>query len=299
LIVLSPALYAIVAAVGWGTADYFAALSARKVGVFRAALLTQAFGVVLVLIPSYQSLPLIPQYPQASLAAFGLGLLNTIVVLSLYKSFEVGKLSLVSPITSCFPALSTLLAVLLLGEIVTQLRALGILLTLGGIVFVTTKSAAGDRISSPTNRKPVLGKGTEYALVAFVALGVLYFALKVVVADLGSIIPVLLMRFGMGSALVILLVAGKPRLNWTKRYSGLPSLLGLILIVAISDLVAGVSYNLGVQEGDVSVVSTISGCYSIVTILLAGMFLRERLKLVQWAGVLTIIAGVAVLGLAG
>ena len=164
---------------------------------------------------------------------------------------------------------------------------------------MTTKSAAGDRISSPTNRKPVLGKGTEYALVAFVALGVLYFALKVVVADLGSIIPVLLMRFGMGSALVILLVAGKPRLNWTKRYSGLPSLLGLILIVAISDLVAGVSYNLGVQEGDVSVVSTISGCYSIVTILLAGMFLRERLKLVQWAGVLTIIAGVAVLGLAG
>jgi drug/metabolite transporter (DMT)-like permease len=161
------------------------------------------------------------------------------------------------------------------------------------------QSGTGRFAGSTGGERRLLGKGTEYALVAFVGLGLLYFALKVVVASLGVFIPVLLMRLGMGSAMGVILAIARSSWKATNADSRISSVLGLGIMIAILDLVGGIAYNFGVQGGEVSVVSTISGCYSIVTVVLAGIFLRERLRLAQWGGVLTIVVGVAILGLAG
>jgi uncharacterized membrane protein len=60
--------------------------------------------------------------------------------------------------------------------------------------------------------------------------------------------------------------------------------------------VANVAYNLGVSVGTVAVVSTLSGLFSAVTVLLAFLFLRERLAKHQGLGFLAILVGVSVIG---
>ena len=187
--------YAFAAAVGWGVGDFVVALSAAKTGFFRTAILAQAVGGLLVFILAVPNLGIIVEFPQASLFSVGLGLVNVVAVMSAYKSFEVGKLSVVSPLSSSFPALSTILSVVVFGEVVSPLRAVGILLTLGGIVLVTAQAKNGsEMLHDQSKRQRRLGKGVEYALIAFVAYGFLYFALKPAVDSLGPLAPVLIMR---------------------------------------------------------------------------------------------------------
>ena len=285
--------YALAAASGWGIGDFLAALSAARMGFFRTAVFTQAIGGLLVFVLTAQELSAIVQVPEASMLSVGLGLMNVVAVLASYKSFEVGKLSVVSPIASSFPALSTTLSIIFLGEVVSPLRSVGILFTLGGIVVVTAQTRDA-RPKLPGQGRRV-GQGIEYALVAFTAYGVLYFALKPVVDGLGPYVPVLIMRVVLFLVLapVVLLRSSRPKSNGVTR-----GLAVFVLVIAASDIFAGISYNLGVLGGQVSVVSTISGLYSVITVVLARAFLKERLTAHQGIGVIALLIGVGLLGFA-
>jgi len=72
--------------------------------------------------------------------------------------------------------------------------------------------------------------------------------------------------------------------------SKIPSILKLVRIASILDILADGTYNLSIQSGEGSVVSTISRSYSVVTDLLASSFLNDRLTR-QGLGVLAIILG--------
>jgi uncharacterized membrane protein len=246
---------------------------------------------------SFQQLDLIIQFPQAAIITAGLGLVNVVAVLSSYKSFEIGKLSIVSPLQSGFPALSTILAIVFLNETVSPLRAVGITMTLGGIVFVTMQ-AKSDPASkgSQDGKRRCLGEGTAYAIVTFLGYGVVYFALKIVIATLGSLITVLIPRIVGVLVLGGIFLITKPAHKGNVRNSRVASLL---VVVAAFDIFAGVSYNFGVAAGLVSVVSTIAGLYSVVTVFLARLFLKDRLNLRQGIGVIVILIGVGLLGFAG
>ena len=62
--------------------------------------------------------------------------------------------------------------------------------------------------------------------------------------------------------------------------------------VAVLDTAANVAYNLGITVSLTAVVSVISSLFSAVTVLLAWVFLRERLARWQWAGVGAILVGI-------
>ena len=55
---------------------------------------------------------------------------------------------------------------------------------------------------------------------------------------------------------------------------------------------ANVAYNLGITVSLTAVVSVISSLFSAVTVLMAWVFLRERLARWQWAGVGAILVGI-------
>ena len=109
-----------------------------------------------------------------------------------------------------FPALSTVLAILFLGEKVSAPRALGVALTIVGIVIVTRRNNSEETKSPNKSKMDKLGIGLGYAITAFLAYGFLYFALKIVVASSGPIIPVLVQRLTTVFALTILFSISKP-----------------------------------------------------------------------------------------
>lgn len=278
--------YGLLAAFGYGTADFVAKLAIEKMGYLRSTLYMQVIGSVFILLLAGQDLARLWQYPNEAYLAVGLGILNLLGTMSLYRSFEVGQLSIVSPIASSYPALSSMLAVLLLDERVSQPGAFGIVAILTGIFLVSMQSKA----RAIANRRRIAA-GVAYALAAFGAFGLLYFGLKLVVVSLGVFLPVLILRWVSAVVLAGIMVIVRP-------HSGSQSSLSLYLIafVGILDSVANIAYNVGVSIGAVSLVSTVAGLFSAVTVVLAWLILRDRLVLHQGIGILAILAGVGVLG---
>src|SRR5271154_4867583 len=109
----------------WGSADFAARFSSRRIGAYRALFFMQFFG--LILLSAYLkwtggfSRGVAPGWQPWALAAVA-GVLNVGASLALYRSFEIGTLSIVGPVSSCYPALTVALS-LLSGERLPMVRA--------------------------------------------------------------------------------------------------------------------------------------------------------------------------------
>jgi len=283
-----PIAFGLAAALCWGTSDFAAKISADRIGALRTSLFLQYIGSLLLFVMTVQDLSRLWQFPMAIYFALGLGAINAVASYSLFKGFEVGQLIVISPIASSYPALSTILAVLLLNEHVSSIRFAAILAILTGIILVSIQD---------TRRKidrQQLAAGVGYAMIAFFAMGFMFFALKWVVSSLGAFLPVLLVRLMSAAVLTGALILSPRegrRGNWSRYLPILP-------VIGVVDTIGNISYNLGILGGTVSVVSTISGLFSVVSVMLAFVVLKERLTAHQILGLLAILLGVSIIGYA-
>jgi len=279
--------FGLIAALCWGTSDFAAKISSERIGALRTALFLQYVGGLILVLVVAQDIPRVWQFPTATYFTLGLGAINAAAAFSLFKGFEVGQLSIISPIASSYPALSTVLAVMLLNETVSQTRFAAILAILVGVVLVSVQ-----RRHPKTLDRRRLAAGVAYAIVAFLALGFTFFALKFVVGELGAYLPVFLVRL-MSAIILTGVVVLTPK---ARSRGNFPSYFVLIAVIGIVDTLGNITYNLGILGGAVSVVSTISGLFSAVTVLLAFIVLKERLVAHQTVGLLTILVGVSIIG---
>lgn len=284
LSLFSSIVFGLLTSTGFGIADFASKLSTNKVGFLRTAFLLQLIGSFFVLPFAISDLGRLTVNPSATVAGILLGVVNALATLCLYKGFEVGRLSIVSPIASTAPVVAILLAVTFLGERITGERFVAISLVILGIILVSFQSGKATDFSAQ------VGKGTVYAIAFMLLGGLLLFGLKPVSTVLGAFLPVLLMRW------VGALVLTVPYLHARNSSVWQPSALSPILVVAFFDTFANVTYVLGVIYGTVTIVSTLGGTFSAVTVLLAWSFLKERLSTHQIIGFAAIVLGVATLG---
>ena len=304
VLTVAPALFGLFAAVGFGSADFFAKLCSNKIGYFRTAFSMQLTGGIILLALTFQDLVVLQIYMVETVLVLGLGIMNMVGTLGLYKGFEIGRVSIVSPIASSFPALSTVLAVLVLHESLSATSTLGILTTLAGVVLVSMKTEERGAVrlgADPSPRggfgvEPRLAVGALYAFVPFVAYGFTFFALKLAVVNLGPFLPVLLFRWTSALILGFALLEIRPA-NTSGAASPTFRPLYLILLIAVLDTFGNVAYNSGIIFGEVSIVSTIQSIFAVVTILLSLAFLKDKITQRQLLGIGCVVAGVAVLGL--
>jgi len=242
----------------------------------------QIIGSFFVLPFALPNAPRFLLHPWVALAAILLGVVNALATLSLYRGFEVGRLSVVSPIASSSPIVSVGLAIAFLGESITEELLLGIILVIMGIILVCIQTAQDDV------PRDVL-KGAAYAMGFMFLGGLLFFGLKPVSSVLGVFLPVLIMRWTSIPIIAVPFLSQRTRNPETSAFR-------LILGVAFFDTFANVAYNVGVSFGTVTIVSTLGGLFSAVTVLFARVILKERLSRHQIVGFVTIVAGVAILG---
>ena len=89
------------------------------------------------------------------------GLINTVSSLALYRSFEIGVMSIAGPVSSAYPALTVALA-FLSGERLHALRGAGLAVTFFGVIFAAISFASdADRAAprSGASSKRPCGKG--------------------------------------------------------------------------------------------------------------------------------------------
>ena len=276
--------FGLATALGYGTADYVAKRTTDRVGFVETLWYLELIGVPILIVLALllepgASLPMGPLLLLAGLTGF-----NVVASFFLYRAFEFGTLSVVSPIASAYPALIVVLAVAFLNERPTIEDAVGIALALTGVVLITRVTSAQD--ARAKNRRV----GIVSAMVAFVGYGVFYFGLKLAVGPIPPLTSAALVR--LLSLLPIALVAAHQGVLRLPR----PGLASRALTIAALDSLALVAYNLGIVTGhSLAVLGTVSGLFSAVTVAWAVVLLKERLSVVQWIGAAAIFVGIVTL----
>jgi drug/metabolite transporter (DMT)-like permease len=279
-------VWGIVSALAFGSADFIARGVSVRLSPYHALFYIHLLsGILLAIIVIINGIP-----QTASLGVVGLGALlgsvNTLGTLLLYRALAVGKLSIVSPITSTFGGVALVLS-LLTGDAISGGSIFGLLLMLVGVVIA---SIVKEETPNDGQRRIVIG--LPEAVIAAIALGINAWGLQFVVEPLGPYIPVLLGRM-MTLLLLALLVrplkqsiAVPPREYWL-RFGAV----GLITTLG------EVAYNIGIQGTTPGIVAILSSLFGTVTVLLALIFLNERLARHQWVGVAIIFIAILLVGI--
>lgn len=266
-------------ALSFGAGNFAAQRLTARHGWLRALLAVQAVSLPLVagLALAVDGVPVLEA--SALRLLLGLGLLNSFGLAAMYRAFARGALSIVAPIASSFAATTVVLSALA-GRAPGAATAVGLAVIVGGIVVVSSAQGSG-----PADPDRPRGAGVGSACLASLSLGTVFFGLDGAASSLGPLWPVVALRLVGVASLSALLRLGPP--------AGPPAPLvwPTLLACAVLDTGGMVLYSAGARLGDAAVVAVLASLFSVVTIALAQLRLRERLARGQWLGVALVLLG--------
>ncbi len=287
--------FGILAAVLWGAGDLLITQVTRRFGTDRAMVYIQSLSLA-----GWAALLLISPHSPGSavsiwLVALGAGICHVLGLKLTYRAFEIGTLSLVSPIASGFAIVTGILALATGSEKPPILAISGAVLLVAGIVLAT--------YTPHGQRRPSLA-GVPEAIGSSLAFGAMFWMMDVFVTpSLGFIWPLLLLKtMATGSSLLSLITsrATTPATAAVPDGAAMavqqavrPSVLGLFVLgAAATDTLAWIAWMAGTRTEYATVVTALASLFSVVTILLAWAFLHDRLTRSQWQGVAVILLGI-------
>jgi drug/metabolite transporter (DMT)-like permease len=274
------------AAITWGFADVLVTYISRRGGFFKTLLFTQIFGVALLVVVAL-ALDDLPGPSTAQLVALAaLGPVAVAAYGGFYKALELGPIAIVSPIASANGAVVVLLAVLVLGESLSGVQALGCLLVLGFIVLAALEPKAAAATEGN-------GSGIRLALVASAAFGGYLFALAALSEELGWLVPILIARSITVAILAAVALTRAPPAPGPLGRIGVLGCMGAGALDASGYLV----FNRGAEIGEVAITSAAAAAYPVIPILVGLVALRERVARRQLVGVAGVLCGMVVLSL--
>ncbi|MDX6326464.1 MAG: hypothetical protein QOK15_2818 [Nocardioidaceae bacterium] len=265
---------ALLAAVGYGTADFVGGAGARRAPTMSVVLLGQLVGVAAMLIMGLAS------PGTAGLADFAWALLaglgSAAGSIFLLRGLSRGRMAVVAPTSAVGAAVLPVLAGLAAGERPVTLVWIGLVLAFPGIWLVSRQvpdvTEAVSAGTSPAGRGAFVD-----GLLGGLGFGVLFVALGQIPGTAGTL-PLALNQ--LAGALVTVAVALVVRETWqpSRAAAGWGVASGLL----------GVSGSLAFVEAshlaDLGVVAVLASLYPAVTVLLARTLLSERLGAGQRLG---------------
>jgi drug/metabolite transporter (DMT)-like permease len=278
------------AAMCFGVGDFLVQPLTRERGWLPAVLGVQIVSVIALLVAALVwHGPL--EHERLDESVLVLGTVNTLGIVALYRAFEVGKLSLVSPIAGSMGAF-TLMFAWLAGEPPAAIVLPGLGAVLLGIVVAGLASQPNH--DGRETKKVARAQGVGWALLSAVAFGWVFFRLGSVADAIGPAWAILGLRL---VAIPWLLLAARiMRIhlhNAPDPAAPRPSR-ALLVAVAILDSSGLIALSLGSSvHGSVAIAAVLASAFPVVTILLAFVRLHERLAWWQWIGVAAILMGVS------
>jgi len=274
----------------WGTAIFLAAIAARKIGNVLTLFWMQLFGFItggiyfLVSLSEYD----FSQFKDHVFVLVVIAALQVVAYLGFYSGLEKAKVSLVSPIGAAWGLVTAILGVIFFGETLSLLQILAVGIIVVGIIIISLN------ISDLFKQKQVnLLVGVKEGVIAMLGWGISLFLLVIPSKDLGWFLPAFSFRL-----FVLLMLAGFILLTskaFTPKTKKLP--LKLLIIIGVFDMAGFLSYSFGVAGEFAAIVAPIGSAFAVVTILLAKIFLKEKITNNQVLGIASVIAGLVIISL--
>ncbi len=259
-------LLSLLAAASYGLSDFNGGWLSKRVSAWTVALAAQCGGVLATLVIA---LPADARPSGADLAwALLAGLGNGFGTAFLYRGLSAGRMGVVAPVSGVGAAFVPVVTGVLIGERPALIVWLGIALAFPAIWFVAREPSASPSATST---------GFLDGVLAGLGFGTLFVALSRVSEDAG-LLPLALNQATGGVVIVIVAVA--LRQPWLPREPR--AALGLTSGVLAA--LATWLFMVASRGSHLTVASVVVSLYPAFTVLLAALFLRERVHGVQAIG---------------
>jgi uncharacterized membrane protein len=292
-------LLGLVAAVCWGSTDVTAALSSRRLGSLRVAAVLQLTSLVVVVALCVLRSSGLPAKPEDTIAAVINGAVAAVAYLSFFTALRIGPVSVVSPVVAAYGGLTVVLAVVLRGETLEPLQALGAAVATIGVILTGLVSDGGVRGAR------IVGRGVLFGVVALVCFAVLTIGLAGPIRSAGWL-PVLFASRTANAAtvwVVLAVVTARPRIAGPLLEPGTGPTVARRTAIAVAiaggllDIAGFVAFAIGLEAAPTWIVGLASSFGPVVPVLVAVLVWGERLRPNQWLGLVGIAAGLVAVAL--
>ncbi len=280
---------------GWGLADFFAKITIDEIGDIASLAWAHIFGTIILSLAVFSKIFFlhnqisIPHdaYTWGVLLFFGI--LQAAVYYFVYKGFSLGQVSLLNPVFASFSGITSLLSIIFLGEVISGNLLFSLVMIFGGVLMLNLDFQA------LKNRKISFLQIPGFKEVAIGTLLASFWTLLwgKFINNKDWLAYAFYMYALMTLAIIFLAKFQNKKLSVNKH-----NMWKFLIFIGFCETIAYLSISLGYSATThLSIVALLSGAFSLPTILLARIFLKEKVTSIQTIGSIIIIIGIIFLSL--
>ena len=279
--IVQSVLFGLAFAIGIGIADVISAGLTRTLGVLRTVFMLQLIGVAGMSVFALVTGQLESLEASDVILMAGLTVLVMFFYLGFYKALQLGPIALVGPIVAAHSAVVVVLAVVFLGERISQWQLVAIGAIVAGVAMASID------LNAIRSGRTMIGLGVVLAIVVSIAAGFWQFAIAAFSKEIGWFAPVFLTRLFMVGLLIPVVAIRRER-----PWRGLNRKLAIaIAAVAALETLSLLAFTRGSEIGIVSIVAAASTAYPVIPIIGGIVLFKERLAAIQFAGLFVVTLG--------
>lgn len=265
--------YGLGSAFTWGAGDFSGGFASKRGNILSVIVISQLVGLGFLLLLSLIFPENTPSFHSLAWGGAG-GIFGATGLVALYTALASGRMSIVAPLSAVMTALVPIGFSFFLEGLPGSIQLVGMVVALVSVWI----------LSAQKNGSPLVKKELLLSLAAGVGFG-LFFVCIDQASETAIIRPLIAARVASVSLFGCILLKRGSISNVQK------SQMPFIVLAGVLDASGNALFAMAASLGRLDISSVLASLYPASTVLLAGLFLKERLQLQQWVGVVT--AGLA------
>ena len=273
---------------GWGIYDFLGGVYSKQIGAFKSFFWSQLAGLmslflllVIFTINLNAPISIVILLPIAAIV-YSAG------YLFFFKGFELGNVSIVAATMNLWAVFTMLFAFIFMGQRLSTIQSLGVFLILSGVTLASLNW------SDIKNHNFKLSLGVKETVLGAFFFGIFWNISEIISEEIGWLSTTLFVKFGIIVFLLLFSFLIKRELVLTKASTKTKM---MVLLMGSIEAGAVAIVNYGLTIGDAILITPIASALSVVTIILAFIFLKDKVTKLQGVGMMAAIGGIIVTAL--
>ena len=269
--------------VGWGIYDFLGGVFAKQIGSFKSLFWSQLAGLISIFLLAIFFKPGINIPVLVIILSFIAAILYSAGYLFFFKGFETGNVSIIAATMNLWAVFTMLFAFIFMGQRLSALQTVGVLMIILGATLASLNW------SEITNQRFQLSAGVKEAAFGAFFFGIFWNISEIISEKVGWLLTTLFIKSGIILFLLIISLLTKQVIGLTKISTKTKT---IILLMGGIEAGAVALVNYGLTIGDAILITPIASALSIVTIVLAVVFLKDKISKPQGFGIVMAVAGI-------
>lgn len=277
-------LFGLLSAISWGAGDFTGGIASRKVGAVRAVFYASVVGLIVIVASAWATGEALPSL-RAWMFGMASGVFGSLGLILLYAAMAKGTMSIAAPVSALFAATLPVIV----GMVTEGLPEMLTLIGFGFALFAVWMVSQGE--GGVTNILSHLSD-LKLPLLAGLGFGGYFILMHNATGDGAILYPMVASRIASVLTILFYMLVSRTSFKIEHRKS-----LPIIGLNGILDLTGNGFFILAAQAGRLDVASVLSSLYPGSTVLLAWIFLHERLTRNQWIGIISALIAIVLMTL--